>query len=109
MKLIQLILIPSILIFMVIYFRRFRTLLVDRLLVLGLCLVTAALVVRPEWSVVLAKALGVGRGVDLLFYLGFVGVSFFCLMLWSKQRDLDARLTEIARTQAMDRARDPQA
>ena len=50
MKLIQFILIPALLIAVLIYVRRFRTLLLDRLIVMGLGLVAILLVINPDWN-----------------------------------------------------------
>ena len=101
MKLIQFILIPVLLIAMLIYVRRFRTLLLDRLIAVFLGVIAILLVLNPEWTASLARDFGVGRGTDLMMYLSVTGLGFFCLTLWAKLQDIEARLTQIIRTQAL--------
>ena len=107
MKLIQFILIPAFLIAIIIYYRRFRTLLLDRVLVLLLGLLGVVFVLNPDWTGGIAQDLGVGRGVDLMIYLSITALGFFCMTLWSILRDIDARLTEIVRGLAMKEPKDP--
>ena len=100
-KLIQFILIPALLIATLIYIRRLRTLFLDRLIVILLGMSAIFLVLNPEWTAFLAKELGVGRGADLIIYLSITALGFFCTTLWTKLRDIDARLTEMIRHQAL--------
>lgn len=101
MKGIQLILVPSFILLVVIYFRRFRSLLFDRLLVLLFGLVGSLLVMMPDWTMRLAHWLGVGRGTDLVVYVSIVGFIFVSLVLFSKLRALEDRLTQLARFEAL--------
>ena len=89
------------------YFVRLRSALWDRLIVLLITAVGILFVVDPELSTQMAHLLGVGRGVDLLIYIGFFGVGFLLLLLFSKVRDLQERLTELARAVALANARPP--
>jgi len=57
------------------YIVRLRSTAMDRLTYLGLALAGAVLILYPEWTNTLAKALGIGRGADLMFYFFIV----FCL------------------------------
>ena len=107
MKLIQFILIPAFLVATLIYVRRFRTLLLDRLIAIGLGAIAILLVLNPDWTSYLATEFGVGRGVDLMIYLSITGLGFFCVTLWSKLRDMDARLTQIIREQALQNSHGP--
>jgi hypothetical protein len=59
------------------------------------------LVLRPEWATRIAHAVGIGRGVDLIFYLAIPGLAFLILVLFSRIRQLEARLTETIREQAL--------
>jgi hypothetical protein len=104
MKLIQFILIPVFVIAMVIYVRRFRTILLDRLIAILMGLVAILLILNPDWTANLAREFGVGRGTDLMLYLSVTGLGFFCLTLWAKLQDMEARLTQIIRTQALAEA-----
>ena len=101
MKGIQFILIPGLLVAVIVYIRRFRTQLLDRLFVIFAGLAGILLLLKPEWTNFLAEKFGVGRGADLITYLSIIALVFFCLILWAKLRDLDARLTAIVRAQAL--------
>jgi hypothetical protein len=89
---------------LVLYFRRLRTGVVDRLVVLAFALLGAAMIIAPDWTMIVANALGVGRGVDLFFYLAILGFAFAGLVLYSKLRDIDENLTRLVRTIAIERA-----
>ncbi|MEX1246976.1 MAG: DUF2304 domain-containing protein [Anaerolineales bacterium] len=91
----------------VVYFNRLRTRLLDRLIFFVLAVVAIALVVQPEWANELAHYLGVGRGADLLVYVGFSGLAFLWLGLYTRQREMDVRLTDLARRIALLQAEKP--
>ena len=101
MKRIQFVLIPALLVAMLSYVRRFRTQLFDRLLVVFVGLAGSLFILKPEWTTLFAEKLGVGRGTDLVMYLSIIALLLFCLSLWAKSRDLDARLTAIVRAQTL--------
>lgn len=108
MTLIQIILLLSGGLLAILYFARFRTRLLDRFLFLGLAAGGALLVIRPDWATRLANLFGVGRGADLITYLGFVIVAYLWLMMYSRVRKLDAQLTELTRQIAILEAKRPQ-
>jgi hypothetical protein len=97
MRPIQLLLILLSVIMVFFYFRRLRSRLLDRLVFFALITVGVAFVARPDWSQAAADFLGVGRGADLVLYLGISGLAFLWLGLYSRQREMDVRLTELAR------------
>ena len=97
MRPIQLVLILIAAGFVLVYFNRLRSRLLDRLLFFALALLAIVMVLQPEWANAVAAFLGVGRGADLLVYLGFSGLAFLWLGLYARQREMDARLTELAR------------
>lgn len=105
MKIIQLILVPAFILLVVMYFRRFRSLLFDRLLVLSFGVVGSLLVMMPDWTVRLARWVGVGRGTDLVLYFSIVGFIFISFILFSKLRALEDRMTELARFEAIEHPR----
>lgn len=107
MKIIQFILVPALFFLVIVYFRRFRTLLWDRLIVFFIGTLGIVLVLKPDWTSRLANDLGVGRGADLLSYVGFIGFGFLCLMLWAKIREMEARLTSLTRTLALKNFQEP--
>jgi hypothetical protein len=62
------------------------------------------MIAAPDWTNDVAHWVGVGRGVDLFFYLAILGFSFATLILYSKIRDLDESLTRLVRAIAIERA-----
>ena len=107
MILIQFILIPLLLLLLVMYFVRLRSRFFMRTIALLVGILGIVLIARPEWSTIVSQALGVGRGADLITYLGLVGLSFVCLLLYSKMRFLEAHLTSLIRTAAIAGAHSP--
>jgi len=104
MRPVQFVLILLLIGVLLLYFSRLRSGLLDRLLVLVFGVLGLTMVVAPEWTNTVAHALGVGRGVDLFFYLAMVGFAFAILVLYSKMRDLETHLTNLVRTLALERA-----
>jgi hypothetical protein len=91
----------------VLYFSRLRSGLLDRIVVLVFGLLGITMVVAPDWTNRAAHLVGVGRGVDLFFYLAIVGFSFAGLILYSKIRDLEVHLTQLVRSIAVASAQRP--
>ena len=107
MKLVQpilLILLASALIF---YFARLRSSLLDRAIVLVVFAAGGVFVAFPDTTQTLAELVSVGRGVDLVFYLSIFGLGFYCLVLFSKIRRLEADMTDLARAVAIRDAQEP--
>ncbi len=94
---IQLLLIFFSIVIVLFYFQRLRSRLLDRTVFFLLIVVAMLMVLRPDWANGVANYLGVGRGADLVTYLGISGLAFLWLGLYTRQRDLDVRLTELAR------------
>ncbi len=101
MKPIQLILVPLVVILVALYWKKFRSLLMDRLIVFAIGMAGACLIIMPELSSDLADLVGVGRGVDLVMYLALLGLGFVSLLIYSRLRQLEQRLTELARQEAI--------
>ena len=106
---IQLLLIVVVAVIAFLYFNRLRTRLWDRAIFFMLAVVGVTMVARPDWANAVANFVGVGRGADLLVYLGFSGLVFLWLGLYSRQREMDVRLTELARRLAILQAEKPDA
>lgn len=104
---IQVLLILAAVIVLLVYFNRLRSRLLDRVLFFFLAVLAVAMVVRPDWANDVAHFLGVGRGADLLAYLGITGLAFLWLGLYTRQREMDMRLTELARRLAILQAGKP--
>ena len=104
MRPIQFILIPLLALIVITYLTRFRSRLLDRLIVLSLGTFGIIMILVPDLANSLAHLVGVGRGADLVLYVGLVGLGFLCLILYSKLRFIDAQLVKLARTEAIDNA-----
>lgn len=87
------------------YARSRRSRAIDRALVLSIGMAGLILVIMPDWSIRLANLVGVQRGVDLILYLGIVGLAYLCLLLFSRLRAVDERLTRLAREISLRDAR----
>lgn len=91
-----------------VFYRRLRSRVLDRSLIVVATVSGVVLVSFPELSKVLANYLGVGRGVDLVFYVGLVVLGFLWLELAARQRQTEDTLTEIVRSFALLKAEKPQ-
>ncbi len=76
-----------------------------RLSLILVALAGLTLVLFPELSTQIAVAVGVGRGVDLVIYIG--GVVFFIgmVVLYSKLRRIERTQTEIIRNMTLNQAK----
>jgi len=83
------------------YFRRLRSRLFDRLIVFAVFGCALLLVLYPNFATRLAHMIGIGRGVDLVFYLAIPGLAFLVILLFSRMREVNAILTTIVREQAL--------
>ena len=107
MRPVQFVLILLLLGLLMLYFSRLRSGLLDRIVVLLFGVLGIAMVVVPDLTSGVAHLVGVGRGVDLFFYLAILGFAFAGLILYSKIRDLELQITKLVRIAAMDRASEP--
>jgi small membrane protein len=101
MRPIQLLLIASVLGSACLYFRQFRSQMIDRLIVVLVAGVGSVLVLCPEISSMAAAVVGVGRGADLVIYIGLVQGFFVMLLLLAKIRNCEARMAAIVRERAI--------
>jgi small membrane protein len=60
-----------------------------------------AAVLQPNLFQKLARALGVGRGADAVFYLALVGLSYAFFRLYMKIRNLEQEITLLVRQMAL--------
>ena len=110
MKLIQPLLILLLVVFVLIYLARFRSRLLGRFIVLFVTGLGILMVILPSLADTFAHLLGlvgVGRGGDLITYLGLTGLIFLWLLLYIRLRDLNGQLTMLARAIAINTARSP--
>ena len=104
MNAIQFILIGLLFASFLVYFTRLRSRLLDRIIVTVIIIGGIVLVIWPELSQLLASRLGVGRGADMVLYLGLVGLIFVSILQFSKIRELEDRITRLARKIALDKS-----
>ena len=107
MKPIQFILVTLLTGLGMIYVSRLRSTLIKRAAVLAFAGLGIGMVIMPELTNRLAALVGVGRGADLLLYLGFIGLMFLFLLLYVRMRTLETALTDLARSVAIGNAREP--
>jgi small membrane protein len=104
---IQLALLTGLLLAAILYWLRMRSKLRDRAVVFAIILFGIVLVADPDLSTRLAHAFGVGRGADLVSYLGLLGGGFCLLLLFSHQRTAQLQITSLVRELAILRAEKP--
>lgn len=79
----------------------FRSRLGYRLLAMFFFLAATIFVILPNATTVIANRLGVGRGTDLLLYLGFLAGIHAFLLLYLRTRRLERKITEQVRAIAV--------
>jgi small membrane protein len=109
MTLIQPILIFLLVTLGLLYFGKMRSKLLDRILVFIFGLAGTVLVAMPNAASAMARWVGVGRGVDLVIYLSLVGIAFCLLLLISKIRELENKITGLTRDFALNRSQHRQS
>ena len=91
----------------VLYFRKLRSKLRDRVIVIGLFLTATLFIMRPALANSLAELAGVGRGADLFFYVSIPGLAFGLLLLLSRLRDMEQRMTLLMHELSLLQAQSP--
>ncbi len=105
MTLIQVILTAG-LVFIALYmYVRLRTSLIDVILIFAFMTGGILLVLFPDTTSSIAHWAGVGRGVDLVFYLGFLFLFFVILKLYARIRRLEQHLTKTIRNESIENAK----
>ena len=90
----------------VLYFRKLRSKLWDRIIVVILFAAATVFIMNPALANRLAAVAGVGRGADLFFYVTIPGLAFALMLLLSRVRELERRSTLLVRELALLRAED---
>ncbi len=101
MRPIQFILIPLLITALLFFTPRLRRTSLLQLLFVLAASVLIVFVIFPDWSTVVANAVGIGRGVDLITYLGLLSLSISHLLHLLKIRKLEDRLVSLARNIAV--------
>ncbi len=98
---IQIVLVVFLLLILFYTINKLRTRKLD-LVVLGLLILTGIiLVLAPNYTIVLAKKLGVGRGADLIFYISILTFWYLLLHMYIRIRKLELALAQIVRSEAL--------
>lgn len=82
--------------------------LAKRLFAFFLFFILLLLVIFPDVSTYIANAIGVRRGVDLIFYLSHLFLLYLIAGLWRRCVVLTASITELSRAIALQNANKPQ-
>jgi small membrane protein len=97
MKPVQILLILGTAAALVVYLAYFRSKLSDRLVGLSLLLLAWVSILFPESTTLVAHLLGVGRGVDLIFYFFGLFTSFALIVLFTHTRVQRLQMTDLVR------------
>lgn len=82
---------------------------IRRVLLLGFVAVAALSILFPTWLGWLARALGVGRGTDLLLYGLVIAFLSYISTTYRRLKQMDRRITALTREIALAEARLDQA
>lgn len=103
---IQIILISAVVFLSFYMYLRLRSNLVDAILIFLFCLGAVFFILLPDTTTDIAKALGVKRGINLVFYCISLFFFFLILKLYSRVRRLENKFTELVRENSLKNAQD---
>ena len=75
--------------------------LTKRLIAFAMFFMLLFLILFPEISTVVANAIGVGRGVDLVFYMSHLFLLLLIILVWRRTNTLNTWVTELSRSIAL--------
>lgn len=101
----KLLLIVGLALILRVYLTSIRTGRRDRFIVVLLFVVLVGAVIYPETTTWIANRLGVGRGVDLAFYVAFLLLFFLASVFYARYKELQRSMTIIVREIAILKAR----
>jgi hypothetical protein len=104
---IQILLTSAIVLISVYMYVRLRKSILDTVLIFLFAAVGVVFVLFPELTTKLANALGVNRGINLIFYTGFLILFFLVLKLYVRSKKLEQNLTELVRKISLEKAEEP--
>lgn len=64
-------------------------------------------IARPELTATIARALGIGRGADLVLYIAILAMVFGFFAVYVRMRRIESDLTKIVRELAIRNAEEP--
>ena len=101
---IQVLLISGVVVIFTYYVSRFRNALIDLAALVIFAGLGIFFILFPDYTNVVAKKPGVGRGADLLFYSCILFFLFIILKLFARLKRLEDKITELVRQQAIKNA-----
>lgn len=101
---IQILLITVIVLIAVYFFIRLHNSILDILLLLLMVSTGIIFIIFPDTTTAIAHKLGVGRGVDLVFYLSIVIFWFIIIKLYTRIRKLEKIVTDVVRKDTLSEA-----
>ncbi len=105
-NIIQLLLLAGILLLAVYAYKKLRSSYLDAILILIFFGTGIFFVIFPDTTMSIAHWMGVGRGVDMLFYLSFLFFTFLIIKLYAKLRKLEEQVTSLVRKESIENAID---
>ena len=106
MTIIQVALTAGVIIIGLYMYLRLRSTLFDVLLILLFIGAGTFLILFPDYANRIAHWAGVGRGADLMFYLGILFLFFLILKLYARLRRIEQNFTELVRKKSIEEAED---
>ena len=104
MTLIQVVLTAGIIIIAAYMYLRLRNTFLDLVLILLFLITGVVFVIFNEITDKMAHFLGIGRGADMIFYLGLLFLFFLMLKLYARLRRVEENLTELVRKKSIEEA-----
>ena len=104
MTLIQVVLTAGIIIIAAYMYLRLRNTFLDLILILLFLITGVVFVIFNEITDKMAHFLGIGRGADMIFYLGLLFLFFLMLKLYARLRRVEENLTELVRKKSIEEA-----
>lgn len=102
MKPIQFILVPLLAFLLVVFFVKLKRQHILKWVVSVIFCLGLFFSIYPDMTTTIAQFLGIGRGADLVMYLGMIGLLVVCLLLYLRLIRLERILTEIIRDRAIN-------
>ena len=104
MTLIQVVLTAGIIIIAAYMYLRLRNTFLDLILILLFLITGVVFVIFNEITDKMAHFLGIGRGADMIFYLGLLFLFFLMLKLYARLRRVEENLTKLVRKKSIEDA-----
>jgi len=101
---IQVVLTAGIILIAAYMYLRLRNTFLDLILILLFLITGVVFVIFNEITDKMAHFLGIGRGADMIFYLGLLFLFFLMLKLYARLRRVEENLTELVRKKSIEDA-----